>query len=70
MMNKYMGTYIDRRMEALIDEWHLATKRDIDDFVTRIDTLSGEIARLTDSGIRISDRLSALEARALEAMKR
>ena len=50
MMNKYMGTYIDRRMEALIDEWHLATKRDIDDFVTRIDTLSEEIARLTESG--------------------
>ena len=70
MMNKYMGTYIDRRMEALIDEWHLATKRDIDDFVTRIDTLSEEIARLTDSGIRISERLSALEARALEAIKR
>jgi polyhydroxyalkanoate synthesis regulator phasin len=70
MMNKYMGTYIDRRMEALIDEWHLATKRDIDDFVTRIDALADEIARLTEAGNRVSERLSLLEARALGAMKR
>ncbi len=70
MMNKYMGTYIDRRMEALIDEWHLATKHDIDDFVIRIDKLADEITRLTESGNRISERLSVLEARALGMMKR
>ncbi len=70
MMNKYMGAYMDRRMEALIDEWHLATHRDIDDFVTRIDSLSDEIVRLTESKDRVSVRLSVLEARALEAMRR
>ncbi len=72
MMNKYMGAYIDRRMESLIEEWHLATKHDIDDFVVRIDSLADEIGRLTESGKKVSAKLSVLESRAkrLEAMKK
>ncbi len=72
MMNRYMGAYIDRRMESLIDEWQLATRRDVDDFVTRLNALAEEIIRLTEVENRASAKLSVLEARAkrLEGMKR
>ena len=64
MMDHYMGAYIDRRMESLIDEWQLATKRDVNDFVTRLNALAEEIVRLTEVENKASAKLSALEARA------
>ncbi len=72
MMNKYMGAYIDRRMESLIEEWHIATRHDIDDFVIRIDALSEESDRLAETRKGSMEKLSALEdrARRLEGMKK
>ena len=72
MMDNYMGAYIDRRMESLIDEWQLATKRDVNNFVTRLNALADEIVRLTEVENKASAKLSALEVRAkrLEGMAR
>jgi len=64
MMDKYMNTYIDRRMKYLIEEWQLATKNDIADFSRRLAFLADEVTRLTAVENAASVKLSALEARA------
>ena len=47
MFDRYLNTYVDRRMKYVIEEWQLATRNDIADFERRINALSNEAARLT-----------------------
>jgi hypothetical protein len=71
-MDRYMNTYLDRRMKYLIEEWQLATKNDTADFTRRLAALADEITRLTAAEDDTSAKLTGLEARAkrLEAMLR
>jgi len=39
----YMGGYIDRRMNNLIDEWNLATRSDLGDLYRRLHAIEDEI---------------------------
>lgn len=64
MIDKYLNTYIDRRMKLLIEEWQLATKAEVRDYSARIDTLCAEITRLDGVERNALGRLESLEARA------
>jgi len=72
MIDKYMNSYLDRRMKYLIEEWQIATKNDIADFDRRIKAISTEADKLEASGKAAETRLVSLETRAqaLEARKR
>ena len=72
MIDKYMNTYLDRRMKYLIEEWQIATKNDVADLSNRLNALSNEAAKLATFEKTADAKLSALEARAkkLEAKKR
>lgn len=39
----YMGGYVDRRMNNLIDEWNLATRTDLGDLYTRLYAIEEEV---------------------------
>ena len=43
-VDNYVHGYLDRRMEAVIDEWNLARKGDVGDFSKRIENLEKDIA--------------------------
>ena len=72
MIDKYMNSYLDRRMKYLIEEWQIATKNDLADFDRRIKAISTEADKLEASGKSSESRLVVLETRAmaLEARKR
>jgi hypothetical protein len=72
MIDKYMNTYLDRRMKYLIEEWQVATKNDVADFSNRLNALSNEAAKLSTFEKNAEAKLSGLEARAkkLEAKKK
>ena len=72
MIDRYVNSYLDRRMNALIEEWQLATRQDVKDFETRVSALSEEIERIRAAEDQIGAKLSSLEAKAarLEGMIR
>lgn len=72
MIEKYMNTYLDRRMKYLIEEWQIATKNEVADFSNRLNAISNEATKLAAFEKNAEVKLSALEARAkkLEAKKR
>jgi len=72
MIDKYMNTYLDRRMKYLIEEWQIATKNDVADFSGRLNALSAEAVKLATFEKNADAKLSSLEARAkkLEVKKR
>jgi len=72
MIEKYMNTYLDRRMKYLIEEWQIATKNEVADFSNRLNAISNEATKLAAFEKNAEAKLSALEARAkkLEAKKR
>lgn len=72
MIEKYMNTYLDRRMKYLIEEWQIATKNEVADFSNRLNAISDEATKLAAFEKNAEVKLSALEARAkkLEAKKR
>ena len=72
MIDKYMNTYLDRRMKYLIEEWQIATKNDVADLSKRLNVLSNEATKLAAFEKTTDAKLSVLEARAkkLEAKKR
>ncbi|HTY15687.1 MAG TPA: hypothetical protein VMC42_08275 [Methanoregulaceae archaeon] len=72
MMDRYMNTYIDRRMQVLVEEWQLASRNDIAAFERRLTTLSNEATRLAGVEKSVESKLASLEERArkLEAKKR
>ena len=63
-MNSYLNPYVDRRMQAVVDEWELSTRADLGDLVRRLDALEQEIPRCTAFEKSAGDRLTSLEARA------
>ncbi|WP_424029014.1 hypothetical protein [Methanoregula sp.] len=63
-MNSYLNAYVDRRMDAIVDEWDLATKADLSDFTTRLAALEQEIPRLKAFDHTAADKLTELENRA------
>jgi len=63
VIENYMGGYLDRRMKYHIEEWQLATRRDIADEEARLAALKNEVAGLSASAGAASDRLARLEDR-------
>jgi ubiquinone biosynthesis protein UbiJ len=63
LIDDYVDEYIDKNMEYIIEEWRLATQRDMVDFAGRVKALEQEIQPLGDSVTRVSERLSRLENR-------
>jgi hypothetical protein len=72
MIDKYMNSYLDRRMKYLIEEWQIATKNDVADLSGRLNALSDEATKLAAFGKTADAKLSALETRAkkLEAKRK
>ena len=63
-MDSYLNAYVDRRMRSIVEEWDLSTRQDIDDLSDRLAALEREVPRLKASGLKASDKLGELEARA------
>lgn len=63
VIERYMGGYLDRRMKYHIEEWQLATRRDISDEEARLAALKKEVAGLSASSASASERLARLEER-------
>ncbi len=65
----YLGSYVDRRMKYLIDEWDLATRRDIGDLESRLSVIEEEVRRCSWFEGSASAKLTELEKR-LEYVRR
>lgn len=61
--NSYMDAYMDRRMEALIQEWDLAGRRDLGDMEARIRSLEEDTRDIALFEARASVKLDHLEER-------
>ena len=72
MFDRYLNTYIDRRMKYVVEEWQLATRNDIADFQRRLNALSNEVTRLAGMEKNVDAKLTMLEERAkrVEARKK
>jgi hypothetical protein len=66
--DSYMGGYLDRRMKLLIDEWDLATKKDLGDLPSRIMALEEETRHISSFEAGASVKLGELEKR-LQSVK-
>jgi hypothetical protein len=62
-VDNYVHGYLDRRMEALIDEWNLARKGDVGDFSKRVENLEKDIEPMKGFEKTASDQLAGLEER-------
>jgi hypothetical protein len=62
-VDNYVHGYLDRRMEALIDEWNLARKGDVGDFDKRVENVEKEIAPMKEYEKAASAKLAGLEER-------
>ena len=62
-VDNYVHGYLDRRMEAVIDEWNLARKGDVGDFSRRIDNVEKELPPLKAYEETASAKLAGLEER-------
>ena len=62
-VDSYVHGYLDRRMEALIDEWNLARKGDVGDFSKRVENLEKDIEPMKGFEKTASDQLAGLEER-------
>jgi hypothetical protein len=69
-MNSYLNAYVDRRMQAIVEEWDLSRTSDIADFTRRLDSVEKETARLSASGHAAADKLTELENRARRLKER
>lgn len=63
LIDDQIDEYIDRHMERLIEEWELATRRDITHFTKRVKALEREIDPLREFEVYASERLTNLEER-------
>jgi hypothetical protein len=63
-MTSYLNAYVDRRMQMVVEEWDLARRDDVKDFVSRLKAVEQETARLKASGHAAADKLAELETRA------
>lgn len=64
----YMGSYLDRRMKYLIEEWNLATRNDLGDLYSRLHTIEDESRACAGFEATVSAKLTELEKR-LEYLK-
>jgi hypothetical protein len=64
-MSRYLDAYIDRRMQAVITEWDLATARDLGDLSRRLETLEQGISSVQENDKKAAAALGELEARVL-----
>lgn len=62
-VDSYVHGYLDRRMEALVDEWNLARKGDVGDFSKRVENMEKEIPPMKDFEKAASAQLTLLEER-------
>ncbi|HUU75831.1 MAG TPA: hypothetical protein VMW63_07035 [Methanoregulaceae archaeon] len=67
-VNDYMGSYLDRRMKYMIEEWNLATNRDFGDFEVRIKTIEDAVKDLDKFEMEADAKMTDLENR-LEKIK-
>jgi hypothetical protein len=63
-MTTYLDAYVDRRMQGVIEEWDLARRDDVKDFLSRLEAVEQESARIRASGRGMADKLTELENRA------
>ncbi|MGC1122476.1 MAG: hypothetical protein WBA22_15405 [Candidatus Methanofastidiosia archaeon] len=63
VVDDYIDEYLDRNMEYLMEEWDLATERDITGFSRRIRDLEGSVDPVKDLYAQATRRLTELEAR-------
>ncbi|HVP94235.1 MAG TPA: hypothetical protein VMS89_03595 [Methanoregulaceae archaeon] len=72
MFDRYLNTYVDKRMKYIIEEWQLAKRNEIADFQRRLISLSNEVTRLAGVEKAAETKLTSLEERArkLEAKKK
>ena len=63
-MNNYLGAYVDRRMQYIVEEWDLATNAELSDLTGRLKALEEEIPRLQAFEHASADKLTELETRA------
>jgi hypothetical protein len=61
--DSYMGKYLDRRMKLLIDEWDLATRKDLGDFPARLTSLEEETRMISSFEAGATSKLAELEKR-------
>jgi hypothetical protein len=66
--DSYMGSYLDRRMKTLIEEWDLATRKDLGDFPSRLHALEEEARMISSFEVGASVKLGELEKR-VQVMK-
>ncbi|MDD1655879.1 MAG: hypothetical protein LUO87_00685 [Methanomicrobiales archaeon] len=62
-VDKYVHSYLDRRMKYLIDEWNLARKDDMGDFSRRIQHVEKDLEPMKDYEKTGSVKLTRLEER-------
>jgi hypothetical protein len=61
--DSYMGKYLDKRMKLLIDEWDLATRKDLGDFPARLLSLEEETRMISSFEAGAVSKLAELEKR-------
>lgn len=69
-MNSYLNAYVDRRMQAIVEEWDLSTRADLSDLTLRLDALEREIPGLKVFEKSAAEKLTELETRARKLKKR
>ena len=62
--DRYLNSYVDRRMKYVIEEWDLATRNDPSDFTRRLSAVEEEIPRIKTFEEKASGKLAELESRA------
>ena len=61
--DNYLSGYLDRRMKNIIDEWELATRRDLTDLVHRMHTMQEDIRSIKESDRSAYERMDSMEER-------
>ena len=62
-IDSYMGSYLDRRMKYMIEEWSLGTQRDLGDFEVRLKGIETAMQELDKFEMEADAKLSDLEKR-------
>ncbi|MDD1716186.1 MAG: hypothetical protein LUQ01_04230 [Methanolinea sp.] len=60
-MDKRLSNYFEGRRDALLEEWGILTRNDLDGMEMRLDRLSMEIGKMETSGKNLKARAGALD---------
>jgi len=60
-MDKRLSNYFESRRDALLEEWGILTRNDLESMEMRLDRLSMEIGKLETSGKNLKTRAGALD---------